>query len=553
MGKYLNPEIEPDEIFGDALNIPGFKEEQFEGRIERPISKYVVAALSLFFLLAGGILTWRVWALQIKNGETYTQMSERNHLRQIPVFAERGVVYDRNRVELGWNTDKEGRDFSARAYIPKDGLGHVLGFVSMPKLDQSGRFWQTESIGLDGVEKFYDETLRGQNGTKLIEMDVTQNIKSESVIEPPKQGDNVTLSLDARVTEKLYQFIAALAGEVGFTGGAGVIMDVKSGEVLALTSFPEYQPNILAAGSDIKTIKTYTQDKQTPFLNRAVSGLYTPGSVVKPVMAIGALAEGVIDPLKQILSTGSISVPNPYYPDQPSVFKDWRANGWVDMRHAIAVSSDVYFYEVGGGYQGQRGLGIVNIEKYARMFGYGEKTGVDLPNEEDGTIPSPEWKAKNFNGDKWLIGDTYHTAIGQYGFQITPLQLVRVIAAVANGGTLVTPHVLKDGEFPTKTISLDPSFFQIVREGMRLSATEGTGAGLNIPGLSIATKTGTAELGMSKNYVNSWVTGFFPYENPKYAFAVVMERGPRGNTLGGVYVMRQLLEWMQWATPEYLK
>jgi penicillin-binding protein 2 len=171
-------------------------------------------------------------------------------------------------------------------------------------------------------------------------------------------------------------------------------MDIKTGELLALASYPEYNPTTLSLGQDKKTINGYFSDKRKVFLNRAVSGLYTPGSIVKPFIAYGALAEDVISPFKQIFSNGSISIPNPYFPDKKSTFKDHGSFGYVDMERALAVSSDVYFYEIGGGYQDQKALGIVNIDKYARMFGIAEKTGVDLGGEKVGIIPTPEWKAK---------------------------------------------------------------------------------------------------------------------------------------------------------------
>ncbi len=553
--KFTDHEIYPEEIFSDALNIPGFDEDQFEGRIERPISRNVVLVLGIFFLLVGGVFVSRAWFLQIKNGETYSQMSERNRLRNIPIFAERGVIYDRNGKELAWNTENENMNFSSRAYAEIPGLGHVLGYVSLPKLDQSGNFWQTESIGMDGVEKYYNLLLSGKNGVKVVETDVADRVKSESTIDPPIEGENITLTIDARLEEKFYGYIKTLSGSVGFTGGGGVIMDVNSGEVLALVSYPEYNPAVLSGGGSARTINSYLKDKSNPFLNRPVAGLYTPGSVVKPFMAMAALTEDVIDPQKKILSTGSISVPNPYDPKKPSIFKDWKAHGWVDMRRALAVSSDVYFYEIGGGFESQKGLGIANIEKYVRLFGLGTKTGIDLPSESEGTIPNPAWKAENFDGEKWLIGDTYNTVIGQYGFHVTPIQLLRAIASVANGGDLVSPHVanVKNRLLVKTNTGLDKKFFEITREGMRLSVTEGTSAGLNISGLKVAAKTGTAELGVRKNYVNSWVTGFFPYDSPRYAFIVVMEKGPVGNLTGGVYIMRQMLEWMQVNTPEYLK
>jgi penicillin-binding protein 2 len=299
-------------------------------------------------------------------------------------------------------------------------------------------------------------------------------------------------------------------------------------------------------------IQDYLTDKKKVFLDRAISGLYTPGSIVKPFFAIGALTEGVIDPYKKILSTGSISIPNPYFPDKKTVFKDWRANGWTDMREAIAVSSDIYFYEIGGGFEGQKGMGIVNIEKYAKLFGIGEKTGVDLPDEKGGVIPSPLWKIKNFKGEVWRIGDTYNTTIGQYGFQVTPMEMVRAVSTIANYGSFITPHYISENtEKIIPKIDLKKEYFDVAREGMRQCVLMGTCILLNVPYVQVAAKTGTAQIGINKNKVNSWIIGFFPYENPKYAFTIMMESGPSGNNVGASSIMRQLLDWMSINTPEY--
>jgi penicillin-binding protein 2 len=271
------------------------------------------------------------------------------------------------------------------------------------------------------------------------------------------------------------------------------------------------------------------------------------------------LNENIISPTKQILSTGALVIPNPYNPKEKTVFKDWMAHGWVDMRRAIAESSDEYFYQVGGGYQDQKGLGILNIEKYAMMFGLSQPTGIELENEAFGAIPSPEWKAKTFNGEAWRLGDTYHTSIGQYGVQVTPIQMARVAAAVANDGVLVKPTILRVEATTTGPIGtrlpIPLADFKIVQEGMRMGVSDpkGTGHGLNNPVVNIASKTGTAELGVSKERVNSWVMGFWPYENPKYSFVVVMEKGSRHNTIGGVFVMRTVFDWMTANLPEYLK
>jgi penicillin-binding protein 2 len=333
-------------------------------------------------------------------------------------------------------------------------------------------------------------------------------------------------------------------------------MNVKNGEIIVSTSYPEYNSAILSKGEDTEVIQTYLKDKRKVFLDRVISGLYTPGSIVKPFFALGALAENIISPEKQILSTGSISIPNPYFPDQDSVFKDWKAHGWVDMRRALAVSSDVYFYEIGGGFKEQKGLGILNLEKYSKLFGIGQKSGIDLPDETSGIVPNPEWKIKNFNGDPWRIGDTYHTSIGQYGFQVTPMEMTRAIGALANYGKLLTPHLIledKEKEMNFSQIELNKEFYKIVHEGMRMATTSGTASILSVPYVEIAAKTGTAQLGALKNKVNSWIVGFFPYEDPKYAFTIMMESGPSSGTIGAVSIARELFDWMNIYTPEYFK
>ncbi|MGH7249968.1 MAG: penicillin-binding transpeptidase domain-containing protein, partial [Minisyncoccia bacterium] len=380
----------------------------------------------------------------------------------------------------------------------------------------------------------YNDSLKGTNGSKIVEADALGNIYSENIVDAPVQGTDLLTSIDSRIQSQLFTFIKNLSENNSFTGGAGVVMDARNGEIITDTSYPEYNSEILSLGKDSASINGYINDKQKPFLDRTISGLYTPGSIVKPFLVMGALAENVIDPATKILSTGSISIPNPYFPDQKTIFKDWRVNGWTDMQEAIAVSSDVYFYEVGGGYQNQKGLGIANIGKYANIFGFGNPTGIDLPDETKGTIPSPEWKATNFKGDPWRIGDTYHTAIGQYGFQVTPMEMARAVASIANGGKLLTPHlVIGDAEKENQTSQLDLSqnSFDTVRGGMRMAVTSGTAAGLNVPYVQVAAKTGTAQIGVANSRVNSWVIGFFPYNDPKYVFVITMEAGPTGTSV----------------------
>lgn len=549
-------EIDPDEILLDSSNLPEFDVHQFEGRIERPISRFSVWSVGIFFMLVVLVFAYRTWDLQVIQGSAYAEKSEKNRLRHSLIFASRGVIYDRNNTLVAWNSvNEKNPDVSNREYLDVAGIGNLIGYVKYPTKDKTGFYFREDFVGLDGVEKVFNSSLIGKNGLKLTETNALGEITGESQSQPPQDGAPLYLGVDVRLQSALHSFIEATAHEVGFSGGAGVLMDVHSGELLALSTYPEYNSKILTDGSNSAKITAYTKDPNRPFLNRAVSGLYTPGSIVKPFVALGALNESIISPKKEILSTGSISVQSPYNPDVKSVFTDWKAHGLVDMRKALAVSSNVYFYEIGGGFEGQRGLGITKLEKYFRMFGFGEVVPGDYFAGVSGVMPDPEWKKENFNGEEWRLGDTYYTSIGQYGFQATPLQAVRAVSAIANDGILLTPVITRlgpDEMAGAETVPIPREHIQVVKEGMRQAVLEGTAKGLNIPQIEIAAKTGTAELGVSKEKVNSWVIGFFPYENPRYAFAVTMEKGSRNNVIGALYVVRQFIEWMAVNTPEYL-
>jgi penicillin-binding protein 2 len=282
-------------------------------------------------------------------------------------------------------------------------------------------------------------------------------------------------------------------------------------------------------------------------LNRVSQGEFTPGSVIKPFVATAALAEGVVTQNTTIVSRRRMRVENPWEPGTYSIFKDWKAHGPVQLKDALAVSSNVYFYQVGGGFQGQPGLGIERLSRYSRAFGFGDRTGIAGLAEKSGVVPDKAWKQANFQDGRWRVGDTYNAAIGQYGYQVTPLQVVRAVGAVANGGRLATPRIVKstDREFESVSGQISAADYRIVRSGMRQAVTTqaGTASNLQTDYTNVAAKTGTAELGGDASGVNSWVVGFYPYQNPKYAFAVVMESGPRSNAVGGLYVMRQFLNW----------
>ncbi len=546
-------EIDPDEILIDSANVSEFDRDQFEGRIERPLSRRTFfGAGVVLFLVAFGLLA-RAGTLQVLDGVAYAKQARENQLERKVIFADRGVIEDRTGRPLAWNSRATIEDdYASRVYADFRGIGHTVGYVKAPAKDSSGFYFRDTFVGVDGAEKAFDSQIKGENGLTLTETDARGKVTSESVVLPPQAGAKLTLSVDAVVSQGLFDSLAAHARAAKATGAAGVIMDVRTGEILAMTSYPEYSPEKMVAG-DSAAINGYNSDKQLPFLNRATDGLYAPGSIVKPLMAAAAVNEGVIDEHKQILSTGALSLPNPYDPLHPSIFKDWRVNGWVDARKAIAVSCDIYFYEVGGGFQDQPGLGIDRIDKYLRMFGIGSDAGLTGFSEVDGTIPSPAWKAANFKGDEWRIGDTYHTAIGQYGTLVTPLQAVRMISTIANGGTLLTPTLIASTTPQGTKVAIDPHSLQVSREGMRMGVTEGIATAVNFPFVHVAAKTGTAQVGIHNENQNAWMVGFWPYENPKYAYAVVLEKMPANTPIGGSIVMSDFFNYMQQNAPQYLQ
>lgn len=549
----MGGEVDPEEIFLDSKNLPEFDTDQFEGQIEKPITPRTIFFVGLISTLLLLSFSYRAWALQVRDGDGYAKRSEDNRLRHSTVFADRGNIYDRNGTVLAWNEiNTESTDHSLRKYINQGGFAHVLGYIRYPLKDSSGNYYQESIDPKDGVERLYNNLLSGTNGTKIVEINALGKSQSESVLDRPQPGKNLTLSIDTEIQSALFRAIKTMAGEAGFAGGTGGIIDLENGEMLALTSFPEYDSNIMTDASDAKTIQSYVNSARNPFLDRFIDGVYTPGSTVKPFLALGALQEGLIDPKKSILSTGSISVVNPYDPTKKSVFVDWKAHGYVDMRRAIAVSSNVYFYAIGGGYADQKGLGITKIEKYLRTFGFGSKLKTPFFAGKEGVIPNPSWKEENFEDGIWRLGDTYHTSIGQYGVQVTPIQLLIAVATIASGGTIPEPTLLKD-EHLGKTfdrIAIDEKHFKVIQEGMRLGVTEGTAAALNIPGLNMAGKTGTAELGVYKEYVNSWVMGFFPYQKPRYAFVLLMEKGSRNNKVGAAHAAASFFKEIYQTQPE---
>src|SRR3989338_3664721 len=567
-------ETAPDEIFLDSSNLQSHNERQFEGRVEQPIGGRAIWSAGIVFIIISIVFSVRTYNLQITHGTEFSDISRNNRLDRSLIFATRGLIYDRTGRELAWNESPlsirsdvaidsaTSSVFALRKYSSLPGLSHLIGFIRYPKADANGTWWREEYAGISGVELSFDSVLQGKNGNTMREIDAREHIVRENLISPARNGADIKLSIDAEVQSELYKILSSHAIANRFNGGASVIMNVHSGEILALASFPEYDHTAFTEGNT-RAVRDAINNPRTPMLNRAVAGAYTPGSIIKPIFAAAALKEEIISPDKQILSTGAIKIPNPYDPTRPSVFKDWAVHGLVDMRTAIAVSSDEYFYTIGGGYGGQKGLGINRIDEYARNFGLATSTGIALWGEVSGVIPTPEWKESVFGkDDPWRIGDTYKTAIAQNGFQITALRAVRFVSAIANGGRLLTPQLLAQSDNASSTASyistgVSDEYLEVAREGMRLAVVstrkDATVKSLNIGGIRIAAKTGTAQTGVNNESMNSWSVGFWPAENPRYAYATVLEKAPAGTLAGAAPAMLPFFQWLIVHKPEYVE
>ncbi|MCR4280914.1 MAG: hypothetical protein NUV88_01110, partial [Candidatus Kaiserbacteria bacterium] len=259
-------EIAPDEIFLDSSNLPSHNKRQFEGRVEHPVSMGAIWGVGITFALAVLAFSMQAYSLQISQGEKYSDISRNNRLNRTLIFAERGVIYDRNGLELAWNesllannsndsANSATSSFALRKYSLLSGLSHIIGFVRYPKSDAQGAWWREEYTGISGVELAYDSQLLGKNGSTMVETDARGRILREDIIAFPQNGSDLTLSIDAEVENELYKVLSAHAAKNRFKGGASVIMDVRTGEILAMASFPEYDHTAFTEG-DTKVVRS---------------------------------------------------------------------------------------------------------------------------------------------------------------------------------------------------------------------------------------------------------------------------------------------------------
>lgn len=438
---------------------------------------------------------------------------------------------------------------TVRNYSYGQSLAHLLGYtgrINQSELDNYSEYAVNDYIGKMGVEKSYETELRGTPGRLEEEKNAVGKKFGETMLSEPISGKNIVLSIDADLQNKLYQELENSIKDVGSKKGAGVAMDPRTGEILALVSYPSYDNNFFSQGISQEELDKIQNNPYQPLFNRAISAQYPTGSTIKPFIASGALQEKIISPDKKIMDNGFIEIKSKYDPTVVYRYTGVKPHGLVDMREAIAVSSNIYFYTVGGGYGDQQGLGPTRIKKYLELFGWGEKTGIDLPGEFKGFVPSPEWK-KDVKKESWWDGDTYNLSIGQSDLKVTPLQVASAYCAIANGGTLYKPQVVQkiaDKEFTPEILRknfIDQENLQIVREGMRQGVLYGSSVSLNKLKVDSASKTGTAETS-KKGYFNTWISAYAPYENPEIVIVVTIEE-VEGLKAPTTTVARKVLEW----------
>jgi penicillin-binding protein 2 len=428
-------------------------------------------------------------------------------------------------------------------------LSHILGFVGpvddeeFARLEGAG-YQFDDRIGKSGVEYTYESILRGSAGTRFVETDASgREIKVLEEV-PAQAGLNIVLSIDMELQRQVEQILRDGMGES--KNAAAIVIDVHTGELKAMVSLPNYDSNIFSGEVDEEALQGLIDDPAKPMLNHAIGEMYPPGSTFKQITGLAALQEGVANAGTEIFSPGYLDVENEYIPGEFDRFVDWRSDlGTMNFYRGLAMSSDVYFYYLSGGYieDGKftfQGLGEERLAGWARRFGLGESTGIDLPGESEGLVPDGAWKVETF-GEGWLLGDTYNFGIGQGYVAATPMQMVLVTAAIANGGQVLIPHVVKElsdatgaaiplrRETVKRSLNVDPHNIDIMRESMRQSVDDGAAFTAAVSNVVVAGKTGTAEFGpeLSPNVYqeHGWFTGFAPFNDPEIAVVVFMELG----------------------------
>jgi penicillin-binding protein 2 len=544
------------------------------------------------FLVAG------FWDLQVRNPDFYLERAAENYIRSIPVPAPRGKILDRDgrvivdnhssfsvllsRENLKYEHLRPIADGLALDYhslldrihryelrpkyepvvikeeltpqdlsfveshmdpatfpemslfraqkrlYPADGMAaHVIGYVGeiseneLDSAEYAGKYRLGDIVGKQGLEKQYNDILMGVDGQRRAEVDNTGRERKVLSDKPAVAGRTLQTTLDLDL-----QAVAELS--LQDKRGAVVALDPRTGEVLAMVSHPSFDPSMFAGRIPARDWKELVENTSHPLLNRAIQAQQAPGSTFKPIMALAALETGIVDDEYRVHCTGGASFYGHYFACDLK-----RGHGVIDIHRAIVQSCDVFFYTVGNK------LGIDRIAEYADMVGYGHKTGIDLPNEASGIVPSTKWKMRTFR-QKWYAGETISVSIGQGALTVTPLQMAVAIGGIATGGVWQQPHLVRDARLePARRAELNLANVQKVIYGMWGVVNEyGTGQRARLPSISLCGKTGTAQLASNTLLKgtklgltmkdNGWFVGFAPREAPEIVVAVLWENSGAG-------------------------
>lgn len=447
----------------------------------------------------------------------------------------------------------------ARTYPDGPVFSSVVGYagrVTADDLTQDPGLKNQDVIGKTGLEAYYDKLLRGTPGIAVTYTNAQGKALGEKQQSTPQIGTPLTLTIDGGLQKYFYQSLSNDLASLGRTVALGIAIDPRTGAVLSLINLPGYDNNVFSEPGQAAEIQNLLTSPDRPLFNRAVNGYYNPGSTIKPLDGVAALSEGVIDSTREIFSPGYLLVPNPYDASAPSKHLDWQYQGSVDLASALAQSSDVYFYIVGGGSPprstpllndpsdyGIAGLGIERLHTWWQTFGLGKPTGIDMPNEAAGFLPTPAWKQQS-SGKPWLLGDTYNVSIGQGDLLLTPIQLLDYIGAIANGGDIYRPF-LNASSTPDIAENLTPLLPEIkqVQEGMRegVTAPKGTSYTLHDLPVSVCAKTGSAQV-ENNTQENALFVGYAPCDDPQIAILILIENSRQGS-LNAVPVAGQVFNW----------
>lgn len=469
-----------------------------------------------------------------------------------------------------------------RHYETAESLGHILGYLGKMTAEEFETFSAYgyefgDFVGKEGVERVYEGVLKEQKGQIQIERTAQGKVLSQRVVDYPKSGNSLVLSLDLELQKKVEEFLSQTLKEVGATKGAVVMLNPNNGEVLASISLPGFDNNLFSAGISLEDFQKINEDSNNPQLNRVISGYYLTGSTIKPFIALAALEEGLITENTSLYCPMSLCIPH-QYTQEGQCFDDWVFHGWTDVKRAIAESVNPFFYIIGGGYTAPspqseffdsrlprdfEGLGVERIDKYLNLFGFGEETNIDLPGEVKGRVPTPQWKEDYFTtpeSKKWYLGDTYNLSIGQGYFLATPLQMAVGFSAIVNGGKLFEPRVVKEIVNPqtkerqpvTSRVrdllaapgGIDPRFIEIVKQGMRQTVSSPAGSAFRLSDLpqAVAAKTGTAQIYPAKEIYHNWIAVFAPYEKPEIVMVVLVE-SVEGLRIAAQQAAKEILDW----------